>query len=82
MEMYVSISRELAMKDIVHVSPAGGRVLDCAADDACEPVACEICLQELPESVLTSDEAADYVQYFFGLECLELWRRRAGKPTT
>ncbi len=67
------------MSDVTHVSPAGAPVLDCDSDEVCELVACEICLREIPASAFASDEVADYVQHFFGLECLEIWRRRVGK---
>ncbi len=69
------------MSDIVHVSPAGAPVLDCSADEVCELIACEICLQEIPASAAQSEEAADYVHYFCGLECLEIWRRRLSRSS-
>ena len=69
------------MRDIFHVSPAGAPVVDCDADEICESIACEICLQEIPASVAQSEEAADYVHYFCGLECLEIWRKRLSGPS-
>ena len=36
-------------------------------------VSCEICLKEVPQSEASVPEAADYVTYFCGLECYELW---------
>lgn len=38
-----------------------------------EIIACEICLKEIPRSEIKSDEASDYVRYFFGLECFATW---------
>lgn len=37
-------------------------------------VSCEACLKEIPVSEAKSEEAADYVIFFCGLECYELWR--------
>jgi hypothetical protein len=45
-----------------------------------ELLACEICLKEVPESEAAIPEAADYVTYFCGLECYDLWKRRAAQP--
>jgi len=36
-------------------------------------VACEVCIKEIPVSEAKSDEAADYVRYFCGLDCYEAW---------
>jgi YHS domain-containing protein len=38
------------------------------------PVACEICLKEIPRSVAQSQEGADYVYYFCGADCYQRWR--------
>jgi hypothetical protein len=40
-----------------------------------EKIACEICLKEVPESEAKVDEACDYVMYFCGLDCYEIWRK-------
>ncbi len=64
------------MTETAHISPGGAPVLDCGADEICELIACEICLREIPSSAMQSEEVADYVQYFCGLECLEIWRTR------
>jgi len=40
-------------------------------------VACEICLKEVPKSEAVVPEASDYVAYFCGLECYDLWRRQS-----
>lgn len=39
-----------------------------------EPVACEVCLTEIPGSVACSAEGPDYVHHYCGLECLAQWR--------
>lgn len=39
-----------------------------------ERVACDMCLREVPRSEAIVPEAADYVAYFCGLECLEKWK--------
>lgn len=39
-------------------------------------VACEVCLKEVPKSEAVVPEASDYVAYFCGLECYEVWRRQ------
>jgi hypothetical protein len=36
-------------------------------------IACEVCLREVPISEATNFEAVDYVVYFCGLECYEVW---------
>lgn len=40
-------------------------------------VACKICLDEIPLSEAQIEEASDYVLYFCGLECYQIWRARA-----
>ncbi|MCI0506817.1 MAG: DUF3330 domain-containing protein [Gammaproteobacteria bacterium] len=44
-----------------------------------ELVECEICLKEIPVSEAKNEEASDYVFYFCGLECFELWRNSEDK---
>lgn len=44
------------------------------------PVACEICLREIPRSVAQSQEGADYVYYFCGAECYQQWQAQAQAP--
>lgn len=39
-------------------------------------VACEVCLKEIPVSESSSCEASDYVAYFCGLDCYEIWRKQ------
>jgi len=41
-----------------------------------EKIACEICLEEIPQSEVDSDEASDYVRHYFGLECYAIWKKQ------
>jgi len=36
-------------------------------------ISCEICYQEVPVSEAKSEEAADYIIHYFGLECFDKW---------
>lgn len=48
-----------------------------------EPVACEICLTEVPQSVAGSPEGVDYVYHFCGPECYSMWTATpAGRNVT
>jgi hypothetical protein len=38
---------------------------------------CDICLEEIPVSELTSDEARDYVAHYYGLACYQRWSESA-----
>jgi hypothetical protein len=38
------------------------------------PVACTICMKEIPLSEARSEEADDYVRHFCGLDCYAKWR--------
>ncbi len=42
-----------------------------------EPIACEVCLAEIPGSVVCSAEGPDYVHHYCGLACLALWHETA-----
>lgn len=44
-----------------------------------ELVACEICLKEIPVSEAKSEEAADYVAHYCGLECYAIWQAQQQK---
>jgi len=44
-----------------------------------EPVACEVCLKEIPASVAKTAEGGDYIHHFCGIECLEAWRAKENK---
>ncbi len=39
-------------------------------------VACQVCLEEIPQSVAISHEADQYTQHFCGLECYSLWKEK------
>jgi len=36
-------------------------------------VSCEICMKEIPVSEAKSDEASDYVVFYYGLDCYKIW---------
>ena len=38
-------------------------------------VACEVCLKEIPRSVVRSQEGSDYVLYFCGDKCFDEWQK-------
>ena len=58
---------------------SGAPLTSCENEDSC--VACEVCLKEIPGSVAHSHEGEDYVHHFCGLNCLDAWHKRAGKPS-
>lgn len=39
-------------------------------------LSCEVCLKDIPLSESEISEAEDYVAYFCGLECYEIWRNQ------
>ncbi|MFP5418369.1 MAG: DUF3330 domain-containing protein [Gammaproteobacteria bacterium] len=71
-----------------HRTSAGGDIADCAQATGCAPVACEVCLADLPADAVNITDAQDYVHHFCGLGCLERWQKQsavhasptAGKP--
>lgn len=40
-----------------------------------EYIACKICLEEIPESVASSHEGAEYTQHFCGIDCYSIWKK-------
>jgi len=42
-------------------------------------IECEVCLKEIPVSEARSEEASDYVAYFFGIECYAKWTAQPKK---
>lgn len=54
------------------MSPAPDR-----ADPPDNIVSCEECQKNVPLSEALTTEAQDYVLYFCGVECFELWRKKA-----
>lgn len=63
--------------DTQHRTPSGARVAQCADEDNCTVFSCEICLVEIPADAAQVADAQDYVHHFCGLDCLEVWRKRA-----
>jgi len=47
-----------------------------------DTVACQVCLEEIPNSVNQNAEADEYVSNFCGLECYELWREKNAESET
>jgi hypothetical protein len=43
-------------------------------------VSCNICLKEVPISEAVIPEASDYVAYYCGVDCYDVWRNQAGNP--
>jgi hypothetical protein len=39
-------------------------------------VPCRICMEQIPVSEASNEEATDYVVYYFGLDCYDRWRRQ------
>jgi len=39
-------------------------------------LSCELCLKSIPLSESEISEAEDYVAYFCGLECYDIWRQQ------
>ena len=65
------------MNKPTHINPNGAEILPCADDAACEVTSCQMCMKEVPISATLSEEGADYLHHFCGLDCLEVWRRQA-----
>ena len=42
-------------------------------------VSCEICLKSIPASEANHSETEDYVAYFCGLECYEIWKQQQSR---
>jgi hypothetical protein len=63
--------------DTEHRTPAGGLVAQCSDEEACTVVSCAVCLKEVPADSIRLTDAQNYVQYFCGLDCLEMWRKQA-----
>lgn len=58
----------------MHLNPGGGLVVDCASDDVCQVLSCEVCLKEVPADASLTEYVQDYVHHFCGLDCLDTWR--------
>ena len=46
-----------------------------------DTIACEICLDEIPNSVNQNAEADEYVSNYCGLECYQVWRDKMTEST-
>ncbi len=46
---------------------------DSTAPDQSEYISCEVCLKSIPSSESKCVETEDYVAYFCGLECYDIW---------
>lgn len=44
-----------------------------------ETIACEVCLEEIPNTVNQNAEADEYVSNYCGLECYQQWRNKHGE---
>ena len=44
-----------------------------------EPIPCEVCLSEIPDTVSASAEADEYVSGYCGLECYQQWLEQQAK---
>ena len=64
--------------DTRHRTPTGAPLAQCADEDSCTVVSCEVCLKEIPADAVKVMDAQDYVHYFCGLECLDAWQKQAG----
>lgn len=60
------------------LTPGGGVVAQCADEAACVVVRCAVCLKEVPADAVNVADAQDYVHHFCGLDCLDVWLKRAG----
>ncbi len=59
-------------------NPAGAVIAQCADEESCSLVACEVCMSEVPADAVNVTDAQDYVHHFCGLGCLEQWQKQAG----
>ena len=48
--------------------------------DPDDTLSCEVCKKEIPASEAVCAEAADYVLYYCGIACFELWREQSEEP--
>lgn len=62
--------------DKTHLNPGGGSVTDCASNEMCQVLSCEVCLKEIPGDAVLTEYVQDYVHHFCGLDCLESWQKR------
>ncbi|MDA8127174.1 MAG: DUF3330 domain-containing protein [Betaproteobacteria bacterium] len=60
-----------------HRNPVGAPVAGCADEATCTVFSCEVCLKEIPADTVNVADAQDYFHHFCGLECFEIWWKRA-----
>lgn len=58
-------------------NPAGAVVVQCADEDSCTPLTCEVCLAEIPADAVNVTDTQDYVHHFCGLGCFDIWQKQA-----
>ena len=46
-----------------------------------ESLACNVCLEEIPESVASSQEGDEYTQHFCGIDCYSVWKNQPNKAS-
>jgi hypothetical protein len=51
---------------------------DCSDEDTCTVLSCEVCLKEIPADAIKVTDTQDYVHYFCGLDCLQIWQKQSG----
>ena len=44
-----------------------------------QQLSCELCLKSVPLSESEISEAEDYIAYFCGLDCYDIWRHQKNK---
>ena len=57
-------------------NPSGAPIAACDLEHGCTPVACSVCLVEIPGDLAVSFEGPDYVQHFCGLDCMDVWKNQ------
>lgn len=63
--------------DTRHRSPMGALVAQCADEESCTVLSCEVCLKGIPADSVTQNDVQDYVHHFCGLDCLAVWEKRS-----
>jgi len=63
--------------DTHHRTSAGAKVAQCADEERCRVVRCEVCLKEIPADSARLADTQDYVHHFCGLDCLAVWQKQA-----
>lgn len=45
------------------------------AHPVCDVIACEICMKEIPRDLAKTEEAAEVVYHFCGMDCYAKWQQ-------